>query len=60
MTRYVMRRREHPNEWAVVDTTTGEIAREKEILLAGLSQIQATEAAERLNELERRTLAASR
>lgn len=51
MARYEIHKHEHTNEWSVIDTETGEIARERNVLLAGLSQSQALAVAERLNRL---------
>jgi len=52
---YDICKREHANEWAVVDTVTGEIAREDGLLQAGLSFDQASATADRLNKSERQT-----
>lgn len=52
---YDIRRHDHPNEWSVIDTATGEIARENGVLQAGLPLEQANAVADRLNKLERQT-----
>jgi hypothetical protein len=42
MAAYEIRKHDRPNEWAVVDTVTGEIARKDGLLLAGPSFDQAS------------------
>jgi hypothetical protein len=57
---YELRKHDHSNEWAVIDTATGEIARENGILQAGLSIEQANAVADRLNKLEHQISGTSR
>ncbi|HEV2550830.1 MAG TPA: hypothetical protein VGU20_26195 [Stellaceae bacterium] len=57
---YEVHRGQSSNEWTVVDTATGDIAPEDEVLLAGLPHAQAIAVAERLNRREREAQAAPR
>jgi hypothetical protein len=60
MPRYEVHRRQRSKHWTVVDTATGDIAREDELLLAGLPHAQTIAGAERLNRREGEGQAAPR